>query len=92
VQQIIESIGKGGFGVVYKAINVESGETVAIKQVPLDNIPKEQLSSVMVGIALSFSFVYTVIDGNRTDEKTKPSEYSALHHVSEEQRYSIYCH
>jgi serine/threonine protein kinase len=52
MQQILETIGKGGFGVVYKAINIESGETVAIKQIPLDNIPKEQLSSVMVRYCL----------------------------------------
>lgn len=50
-QQIDTSnpLGKGGFGTVYKALNLETGDFVAIKQVKLGNIPKDQLNSIMVG-------------------------------------------
>jgi len=41
-------IGKGAFGQVYKGINLDTGEVVAIKQVDLDNVVGEELDSVMV--------------------------------------------
>eukprot|EP00735_Rhodelphis_limneticus_P013963 TRINITY_DN7931_c0_g1::TRINITY_DN7931_c0_g1_i1::g.15623::m.15623 TRINITY_DN7931_c0_g1::TRINITY_DN7931_c0_g1_i1::g.15623 ORF type:complete len:1244 (+),score=360.81,sp/Q8T2I8/SEPA_DICDI/43.59/3e-144,sp/Q8T2I8/SEPA_DICDI/59.02/3e-107,Pkinase/PF00069.20/5.7e-71,Pkinase_Tyr/PF07714.12/5.6e-49,Kinase-like/PF14531.1/0.0032,Arm/PF00514.18/1.4e+03,Arm/PF00514.18/1.5e+02,Arm/PF00514.18/1.2e+04,Arm/PF00514.18/3.4,Arm/PF00514.18/7.6e+03,Ric8/PF10165.4/40,Ric8/PF10165.4/0.088,BUD22/PF09073.5/0.043,DUF3385/P len=50
--QIGEIVGKGGFGTVYKGINLSTGEFVAIKQVSLQNIPKEELSSIMMEIDL----------------------------------------
>ncbi len=33
---------------VYKALNLGTGDFVAIKQVKLGNIPKDQLNSIMV--------------------------------------------
>eukprot|EP00741_Cyanophora_paradoxa_P008391 tig00001307_g8118.t1 len=47
-----ESIGKGGFGTVYRGLNTETGDFVAIKQVSLTNIPKEELANIMTEIDL----------------------------------------
>ncbi|KAJ3732323.1 kinase-like domain-containing protein, partial [Lentinula guzmanii] len=51
-QQLGDSLGKGAFGQVYRALNWATGETVAIKQISLNNIPASQLSSIMSEISL----------------------------------------
>jgi hypothetical protein len=40
--------GKGAFGAVYRGLNMETGEVVAIKQIRLSNIPESELQSIMV--------------------------------------------
>ncbi|KAJ3981765.1 hypothetical protein F5890DRAFT_1417072 [Lentinula detonsa] len=52
LQQLGDSLGKGAFGQVYRALNWATGETVAIKQISLNNIPASQLSSIMSEISL----------------------------------------
>lgn len=47
-----EVLGKGSAGTVYKSLNMESGDIVAIKQVPLRNIPKADLGRIMGEINL----------------------------------------
>ncbi|TPX37984.1 hypothetical protein SmJEL517_g00405 [Synchytrium microbalum] len=47
-----DCIGKGAFGSVYKCLNRRTGETVAIKQVKLANIPKSELGMIMMEIDL----------------------------------------
>lgn len=49
---IVVAIGKGGFGTVYRAFNVDTGQTVAIKQISLDSIPKDQLAGIRMEIDL----------------------------------------
>ena len=41
-------LGKGGFGTVYKALNLQTGDFVAIKQIRLLQIPQDQLAGFMV--------------------------------------------
>ena len=41
-----EVLGKGNNGTVYRSLNMDTGDVVAIKQVPLANIPKEELAGV----------------------------------------------
>jgi len=41
-------LGKGGFGTVYKALNLHTGDFVAIKQIRLHQIPADQLNGIMV--------------------------------------------
>lgn len=48
VYQLMEGIGKGGYGTVYKGINAESGMTVAVKRVNLAGIPAQDLESIEV--------------------------------------------
>jgi serine/threonine protein kinase len=42
--QMLEELGSGSFGVVYKAIEKATGEIVAIKHVCLQSKPKRRLS------------------------------------------------
>jgi serine/threonine protein kinase len=48
MQQIGAEIGRGGFAVVYQALNVEMGDFVAVKRFPLNAIDAESLSSIEV--------------------------------------------
>lgn len=50
-QQLGDCLGKGAFGSVYRALNWGTGETVAIKQVRLADLPKTELKSMMVSIS-----------------------------------------
>ncbi|CAK9140748.1 unnamed protein product [Ilex paraguariensis] len=43
-----DEIGKGAYGRVYKGLDLENGDTVAIKQVSLENIAQEDLNIIMV--------------------------------------------
>ncbi|KAF4577422.1 hypothetical protein EYR36_005410 [Pleurotus pulmonarius] len=50
--QLGDSLGKGAFGQVYRALNWATGETVAIKEIQLSNIPKSELGEIMSEIDL----------------------------------------
>ena len=51
-QQLGDCLGKGASGAVYRALNWSTGETVAIKQVSLSNLPKSELNIIMQEIDL----------------------------------------
>ncbi|KAK7464923.1 Protein kinase of the Mitotic Exit Network, variant 2 [Stygiomarasmius scandens] len=42
----------GAFGQVYRALNWATGETVAVKEITLANIPKSELGEIMSEIDL----------------------------------------
>ncbi|KPI37627.1 Cytokinesis protein sepH [Cyphellophora attinorum] len=48
--QLGDCIGKGAFGSVYRALNWSTGETVAIKQIKLADLPKSELRMIMLEI------------------------------------------
>ncbi|KAI5117925.1 hypothetical protein M0805_002004 [Coniferiporia weirii] len=50
--QLGDSLGKGAFGQVYRALNWATGETVAVKEIELANIPKSELGEIMSEIDL----------------------------------------
>lgn len=51
-QQLGECIGKGAFGKVYKALNIETGQIVAIKQISISNISEDQANLIQKEISL----------------------------------------
>jgi serine/threonine protein kinase len=63
----MDVIGKGAFGVVYRAVNRHRGNWVAIKQVKLNKKKKSQLSSLMVRISSLFTvrFIYLKSEKNK---------------------------
>ncbi|QRV77490.1 kinase domain protein [Ceratobasidium sp. AG-Ba] len=50
--QLGDSLGKGAFGQVYRALNWTTGETVAVKQIQLSDVPKSELGELMSEINL----------------------------------------
>ncbi len=57
--QIGAEIGRGGFGVVFQALNVEVGDFVAVKRFPLNAINAESLGAIEVINVTPFpSFYY----------------------------------
>lgn len=47
-QRMGDCLGKGAFGAVYRALNPGTGETVAVKQIKLADLPKSELRVIMV--------------------------------------------
>jgi serine/threonine protein kinase len=57
--KVMNAIGKGGFGVVYKGINMTTGQTVAIKSQVLRGMRDSHLEQIQVVIFhIAFVFLY----------------------------------
>ncbi|KAN0085184.1 hypothetical protein V8E54_001651 [Elaphomyces granulatus] len=50
--QLGDCLGKGAFGSVYRALNFNTGETEAVKQIRLTDLPKSELRVIMLEIDL----------------------------------------
>lgn len=64
LKQLGDCLGKGAFGSVYRALNWNTGETVAVKQIKLADLPKSELRVIMVRIL----FTVRVISKPAADE------------------------
>ncbi|KYQ88661.1 putative protein serine/threonine kinase [Tieghemostelium lacteum] len=75
------AIGKGGFGTVYQGLDTENGDFVAIKQINLQKIPKDQLQGIMNEIDLLKNLNHTNIVKYIKYVKTKDNLYIVLEYV-----------
>ncbi|CAM6114867.1 unnamed protein product [Calypogeia fissa] len=76
-----DEIGKGAYGRVYKGLDLENGDFVAIKQVSLENIPPEDLASIMQEIDLLKNLNHKNIVKYQGSFKTKSHLYIILEYV-----------
>ncbi|KAJ7540029.1 hypothetical protein O6H91_11G119200 [Diphasiastrum complanatum] len=76
-----DEIGKGAYGRVYKSLDLENGDFVAIKQVSLENIPAEDLASIMLEIDLLKNLNHKNIVKYQGSFKTKTHLYIILEYV-----------
>lgn len=76
-----DEIGKGAYGRVYKGLDLENGDFVAIKQVSLENIPQEDLNIIMQEIDLLKNLNHKNIVKYRGSFKTKIHLYIILEYV-----------
>ncbi|KAL3692966.1 hypothetical protein R1sor_006617 [Riccia sorocarpa] len=76
-----DEIGKGAYGRVYKGLDLENGDFVAIKQVSLENISTEDLASIMQEIDLLKNLNHQNIVKYQGSFKTKTHLYIILEYV-----------
>ncbi|GJE91912.1 Pkinase domain-containing protein [Phanerochaete sordida] len=76
--QLGDSLGKGAFGQVYRALNWETGETVAVKEIQLSNIPKSEIGQIMSEINLLKNLNHPNIVKYKGYEKTPEFLYIIL--------------
>ncbi|KAI0682393.1 kinase-like protein [Cytidiella melzeri] len=76
--QLGDSLGKGAFGQVYRALNWATGETVAIKEIQLSNIPKSEIGQIMSEIDLLKNLKHPNIVKYKGFEKTRDYLYIIL--------------
>ncbi|RLN76027.1 hypothetical protein BBO99_00007877 [Phytophthora kernoviae] len=79
--QLGAEIGRGGFGVVYGALDLRNGRSVAIKQVSLRDIDKDDLSSIESEINLLRKLNHENIVKYRDTIKTQGYLYIVLEYM-----------
>ncbi|KAK7273700.1 hypothetical protein RIF29_14759 [Crotalaria pallida] len=76
-----DEIGKGAYARVYKALDLENGDFVAIKQVSLQNIAQEDLSVIMLEIDLLKNLNHKNIVKYLGSSKTKTHLHIVLEYM-----------
>ncbi|KAG2315646.1 hypothetical protein Bca52824_018768 [Brassica carinata] len=76
-----DEIGKGAYGRVYKGLDLENGDFVAIKQVSLENIVQEDLNTIMQEIDLLKNLNHKNIVKYLGSSKTKTHLHIILEYV-----------
>ncbi|TYH84993.1 hypothetical protein ES332_D02G234700v1 [Gossypium tomentosum] len=76
-----DEIGKGAYGRVYKGLDLENGDFVAIKQVSLENIAQEDLNIIMQEIDLLKNLNHKNIVKYLGSSKTKSHLHIILEYV-----------
>lgn len=87
--QLGDCLGKGAFGSVYRALNWGTGETVAIKQVRLENLPKSELKTIMLEIDLLKNLNHSNIVKYHGFVKSTDSLYIILEYCENGSLHSI---
>ncbi|PWN40644.1 hypothetical protein IE81DRAFT_335186 [Ceraceosorus guamensis] len=73
-----DCLGRGAFGSVFRGLNWITGETVAIKQIQLTNIPRSELGEIMSEIDLLKNLKHPNIVKYKGSEKTRDYLYIIL--------------
>ncbi|KAJ9082101.1 Protein kinase of the Mitotic Exit Network, variant 2 [Entomophthora muscae] len=79
--QLGDCIGKGQFGSVYKALNLHTGQIVAVKRVDLDGRSKEEIESLMGEVDLLKSLSHVRVVNYEGYVKTEASLNIVLEYV-----------
>ncbi|KAI9773816.1 MAG: hypothetical protein M1840_006041 [Geoglossum simile] len=87
--QLGDCLGKGAFGSVYRALNWGTGETVAVKQVRLADLPKSELRVIMLEIDLLKNLNHPHIVKYNGFVKTAESLYIILEYCENGSLHSI---
>ncbi|KAF2466940.1 uncharacterized protein BDR25DRAFT_292636 [Lindgomyces ingoldianus] len=87
--QLGDCLGKGAFGSVYRALNWGTGETVAIKQVRLENLPAAELKTITVEIDLLKNLNHANIVKYHGFVKSSESLYIILEYCENGSLHSI---
>ncbi|KZF25666.1 cytokinesis protein sepH [Xylona heveae TC161] len=87
--QLGDCLGKGAFGSVYRALNWGTGETVAVKQVKLADLPKSELRVIMLEIDLLKNLNHPNIVKYHGFEKTAESLFIVLEYCENGSLHSI---
>ncbi|KAI9706280.1 MAG: hypothetical protein M1820_004855 [Bogoriella megaspora] len=87
--QLGDCLGKGAFGSVYKALNWNTGETVAIKQVKLADLPKSELRVITLEIDLLKNLHHSNIVKYHGSVKSADSLYIILEYCENGSLHSI---
>ncbi|KAG9292597.1 hypothetical protein G9A89_006968 [Geosiphon pyriformis] len=87
--QLGDCLGKGAFGSVYRALNLETGEAFAVKQVKLSNIRKSELDVIMMEINLLRNLNHANIVKYIGFEKTKESLFIILEYCENGSLHTI---
>jgi hypothetical protein len=74
-------IGRGGFGVVYKGLNTENAEFVAVKKVSLKHCSKEQIESIQSEIKLLKKLKHPHIVRYIDHKQTKNKLYIIIEYI-----------
>lgn len=72
-QQLGNCIGRGQFGAVYRALNLNTGQMVAVKRIGLDGLKEDEISQLMKEVDLVKSLSHPSIvkyEGMARDENT----------------------
>ncbi|KAF2704882.1 hypothetical protein K504DRAFT_441508 [Pleomassaria siparia CBS 279.74] len=87
--QLGDCLGKGAFGSVYRALNWNTGETVAIKQVRLENLGGVELKTIMLEIDLLKNLNHANIVKYNGFVKSSESLYIILEYCENGSLHSI---
>ncbi|KAI5360248.1 putative serine/threonine-protein kinase, active [Septoria linicola] len=87
--QLGQCLGRGAFGSVYAALNWSTGETVAIKQVRLSDMPKAELNVIMQEIDLLKNLNHANIVKYHGFVKSTDSLYIILEYCEQGSLHSI---
>ncbi|OQO05249.1 hypothetical protein B0A48_09016 [Cryoendolithus antarcticus] len=87
--QLGDCLGRGAFGSVYRALNWSTGETVAVKQIRLTDLPKSELNVIMQEIDLLKNLHHANIVKYQGFVKTAENLYIILEYCENGSLHSI---